>query len=205
MAEEMAKEKGIGSIRIADEVVSIIAGMASTAVEGVAGMSAGIVGGIAEVLGHKSFTKGVKVEVGEKEAAVDLFIIVKYGVRIPNIALKVQEAVKTAIESMTGLHVVRVDVHVQGVSFEREKKAVQSGLESAHLSSEETRRIEKETRQTLKGEMTREDEIQPETDDQPAADETEDALDGTEAEDVKAVEQDEEKQTEAAAAESEEN
>ena len=81
MAEEMAKEKGIGSIRIADEVVSIIAGMASTAVEGVAGMSAGIVGGIAEVLGHKSFTKGVKVEVGEKEAAVDLFIIVKYGVR----------------------------------------------------------------------------------------------------------------------------
>lgn len=106
---------------------------------------------------------------------------------------------------MTGLHVVNVDVHVQGVSFEREKKAVQSGLESAHLSSEETRRIEKETRQTLKGEMTREDEIQPETDDQPAADETEDALDGTEAEDVKAVEQDEEKQTEAAAAESEEN
>jgi len=106
--------------------------------------------------------------------------------------------VRKAIETMTGLHVVNVDVHVQGVSFEREKKAVQSGLESAHLSSEETRRIEEETRQTLKGEMTREDEIQPETDDQPAADETE-------AEDVKAVEQAEEKQAEAAAAESEEN
>ena len=77
------KENGLGTIRVADEVVSIIAGLATTEVEGIAGMSGGIAGGIAEILGRKNFSKGVKVEVGEKEAAVDLYIIVKYGIRIP--------------------------------------------------------------------------------------------------------------------------
>ncbi len=72
------------------------------------------------MLGRKNFAKGVKVEVGEKEAAVDLFIIVKYGVRIPDIALAVQENVKQAIETMTGLSVVEVNVHVQGVGFPEE-------------------------------------------------------------------------------------
>lgn len=107
----------VGSIRIADEVVGIIAGMAATEVAGVAGMSGGLVGGIAEMLGKKNLSKGVKVEVGEKEAAVDLYIIVEYGTRIPDIALQVQENVKRAIESMTGLDVVEVNVHVQGVGF----------------------------------------------------------------------------------------
>ena len=107
----------LGAIRIADEVVSIIAGLAATEVDGVAGMSGGLVGGIAEMLGRKNFAKGVKVEVGEKEAAVDLYIIVKYGVRIPDVALAVQENVKQAIETMTGLSVVEVNIHVQGVGF----------------------------------------------------------------------------------------
>ena len=72
---------GLGAIKIADEVVSIIAGLAATEIDGIAGMSGGVVGGIAEMLGRKNFSKGVKVEVGEREAAVDLFIIVKYGAR----------------------------------------------------------------------------------------------------------------------------
>ena len=122
----MDEKKGInnelGTIRIADEVVSIIAGLAATEVEGVAGMSGGIAGGIAEILGRKNFSKGVKVEVGEKEAAIDLYIIVKYGVRIPDIALNVQEAVKKAIENMTGLSTVEVNVHVQGVGFPEDVK-----------------------------------------------------------------------------------
>ena len=194
-----------GTITYANEVVAVIAGVAANEVEGVAGMCAA--SGISEVFSRntKNVTRGIKVELGTEEVSVDIYLMIEYGTPIQTAAQNVQENVRKAIETMTGLHVVNVDVHVQGVSFEREKKAVQSGLESAHLSSEETRRIEEETRQTLKGEMTREDEIQPETDDQPAADETEDALDGTEVEDVKAVEQDEEKQTEAAAAESEEN
>jgi uncharacterized alkaline shock family protein YloU len=112
----------LGSIRIADEVVSIIAGLAATEIEGIAGMSGGLVGGIAEMLGRKNFAKGVKVEVGEKEAAVDLYIIVKYGVRIPDIAIAAQENVKQAIENMTGLAVVEVNIHVQGVGFPEEEK-----------------------------------------------------------------------------------
>lgn len=112
----------LGSIRIADDVVGVIAGLAATEVDGVAGMSGGIAGGIVEMLGRKNFSKGVKVEVGEKEAAVDLFIIVQYGARIPDIALAVQENVKHAIETMTGLGVVEVNIHVQGVSFPQEEK-----------------------------------------------------------------------------------
>ena len=115
------KETGLGTIRVADEVVSIIAGLATTEVDGIAGMSGGIAGGIAEILGRKNFSKGVKVEVGEKEAAVDLYIIVKYGIRIPEVALAAQENVKRAIETMTGLSVVEVNVHVQGVGFPEEE------------------------------------------------------------------------------------
>ncbi|WP_173442770.1 Asp23/Gls24 family envelope stress response protein [Selenomonas ruminantium] len=121
-AKEMVKkDNSLGSIRIADEVVSIIAGLAATEVEGIAGMSGGIAGGIAEMLGRKNFAKGVKVEVGEKEAAIDLYIIVKYGVRIPDVALAAQENVKQAIENMTGLSVVEVNIHVQGVGFPDEE------------------------------------------------------------------------------------
>jgi len=119
---EKIENNDVGSIRIADEVVGIIAGMAATEISGVAGMSAGLVGGIAEMLGKKNLAKGVKVEVGEREAAVDLYIIVEYGVRIPDIALRVQENVKRGIESMTGLDVVEVNVHVQGVGFIPESK-----------------------------------------------------------------------------------
>jgi uncharacterized alkaline shock family protein YloU len=114
---EQAEKYDTGSIRIANEVVSIIAGLAATEVKGVAGMSGGIVDGFAELLKKKNLTKGVKVEVGEKQAAIDLFIIIEYGAKIPDTAYIVQENVKRAIESMTGLDVVEVNVHIQGVEF----------------------------------------------------------------------------------------
>lgn len=110
-------ETELGTIRIADEVVAIIGGLAATEIKGVAGMSGGLAGGIAEMLGRKNLSRGVKVEVGEKEAAVDMFVIVEYGVRIPDVATRIQENVKNAIESMTGLNVVEVNVNVQGVVF----------------------------------------------------------------------------------------
>jgi uncharacterized alkaline shock family protein YloU len=112
----------IGTIKITDEVVAIIAGIAATDVPGVTGMSGGIAGGIAEALGRKNLSKGVKVEVGEKEAAIDLFIIVEYGYRIPEVAWTIQEKVKQAVEEMTGLNVVEVNIHIQGVNIEREHK-----------------------------------------------------------------------------------
>ncbi|HHU63171.1 MAG TPA: Asp23/Gls24 family envelope stress response protein [Clostridiales bacterium] len=113
-----------GKISFEDEVIAIIAGIAATEVEGVAAMSGGIVGGIAEKLGMKNLSKGVKVEVGEKETAVDLYIIVEYGCRIPEVAWNIQENVKKAVESMTGLKVVEVNIHVQGINFGKETKEV---------------------------------------------------------------------------------
>lgn len=110
-----ASEHGV--IRIADEVVAIIAGMAAIEVKGVSAMSGGIAGGIAEALGRRNLSKGVKVEVGAEEAKVDLYIMVQYGKRIPDVAWDIQENVKKAIEQMTGLKVLQVNVHVQGVSF----------------------------------------------------------------------------------------
>ncbi|MCM8900894.1 Asp23/Gls24 family envelope stress response protein [Caldicoprobacter algeriensis] len=116
------KSEEYGKVTFADEVVAIIAGLAATEVKGVAAMSGSVAGGIAEKLGRKNLTKGVKVEVGEKEAAIDLYIIVDYGVRIPEVAWNIQENVKKAVETMTGLSVVEVNVHVQGVNFDREIK-----------------------------------------------------------------------------------
>lgn len=112
----------MGSIKITEEVVAIIAGIAATEVPGVAGMSGGIAGGIAEMLGRKNLSKGVKVEVGEKEAAIDLYIVVEYGCRIPDVAWEIQEKVKKSVETMTGLNVIEVNIHVQGVNIEKEYK-----------------------------------------------------------------------------------
>jgi len=109
-----------GTVKIADEVVGIIAGMAATQIEGVSAMSGGLAGGIVEKLGRKNLAKGVKVEVGEKEAAVDIHVLVEYGARIPEVASQIQSRVKSAIENMTGLVVVEVNVHVQGVTFDSE-------------------------------------------------------------------------------------
>lgn len=111
-----------GKVLFADDVVATIAGLAATDVKGVAAMSGGIANGIAEKLGRKSLAKGVKVQVGEKEAAIDLYIIVDYGVKVPEVAWNIQESVKKAVETMTGLSVIEVNIHVQGVSFEKEIK-----------------------------------------------------------------------------------
>ena len=102
-------------------MVGIIAGLAATEVKGVAGMSGGVVDGISELLKKKNLSKGVRVEVGETEAAIDLYVVIEYGAKIPEVAIKIQENVKKAIESMTGLIVVEVNVHIQGVEFHQEE------------------------------------------------------------------------------------
>jgi uncharacterized alkaline shock family protein YloU len=112
----------LGTIKIANDVVAIIAGLAATEIKGVAGMSGGLVGGIAEILGRKNLSKGVKVEVGVKETAIDLYVIVEFGISIAEVALEIQKRVKEMVEAMTGLKVVEVNVHVQGVSFQKEEE-----------------------------------------------------------------------------------
>lgn len=115
----------LGTIKISEEVVSVIAGLAATEVPGVTGMSGGVVNGLSEMLGRKNLGKGVKVELGEKEVSIDLYLIVDYGVRIPEVAWNVQENVKNAVENMTGLKVVEVNIHVQGVNMDKENKKQQ--------------------------------------------------------------------------------
>jgi uncharacterized alkaline shock family protein YloU len=112
----------LGTVKVTDEVVAIIAGIAAMEVPGVAGMSGGIAGEIVEMLGRKSLSKGVKVEVGEKQAAIDLYIIIDYGCRIPDVSWDIQERVKKTVEAMTGLNVVEVNIHIQGVNFDTENK-----------------------------------------------------------------------------------
>ncbi len=106
------------AIKIADDVVAVIAGVAVSEVPGVANMAGGFAGGITEVLsGKKNMAKGIKVDVGEKETKIDVNIIVEYGTRIPDVAYEIQTKVKKAVETMTGLKVVEVNVHVQGVNI----------------------------------------------------------------------------------------
>ena len=121
--EEVNENVSGENIQIADEVVSVIAGKAVSEVNGVAGMAGGFAGGISEVLsGKKNLSKGIKVEVTEKEVKVDVNIVVEYGVRIPDVAFEIQNRVKKAVETMTGLNVIGVNVHVQGVKTTEEKE-----------------------------------------------------------------------------------
>lgn len=121
MDKEIKVDK-YGIVKIADDVVAIIAEIAAREVKGVCSMSGGLTDSITEILGKKNPSKGVKVEVGEKEAAIDLYIVVDYGVRIPDVSWQIQENVKKAVETMTGLTVVEVNIHIQGVNMEKEPK-----------------------------------------------------------------------------------
>lgn len=108
----------VGSVEIADEVVAIIAGLAATEVEGVSSMAGNITNGLVEKLGMKNLSKGVKVVVMDTSVSVDLALQLKYGCSIPKVAEAVQERVKTAIENMTGLGVVDVNIRVAGIDFD---------------------------------------------------------------------------------------
>lgn len=118
---QVLSEDNQGKVTFANDVIAIIAGLAASEVEGIVGMSGSMMGGIAEKLGRKNLTKGVKVEVGNEEVAVDLFVIVQYGIKIHEVCEKIQEAVKKSIETMTGMKVVEVNVYVQGVNIEKDQ------------------------------------------------------------------------------------
>ncbi|MGI6239571.1 MAG: Asp23/Gls24 family envelope stress response protein [Christensenellales bacterium] len=115
-----------GTVSFATEVVATIAGLAANEVEGVASMTSSN-SALADILSRKSsrnYTKGVKVDIDDNMVAVDVTIVVEYGSPVPDVARSIQENIKKAIETMSGLDVRNVDVHVQGVSFERENRAV---------------------------------------------------------------------------------
>lgn len=127
---EAIKELEYGEIKIAEEVIVTIAGLAATEIEGVSGMSGGFVDGIVEILGKRSLSKGVKVDVLENTVSIDLYLIVDYGVKIPDIAWKIQDNVKAIIESMLSMKVTDVNIHIQGVNFPNEESQVRSTLQN---------------------------------------------------------------------------
>lgn len=113
------KQEKIGEVRIADEVVAIIAGLAATEVEGVAAMAGNATREIIERMGMKSLSKGVSVEVIDSTVSVKLSLNLEYGHNIPEVCAKVQERVKSAIENMTGLEVLDVNITIAGVNIDQ--------------------------------------------------------------------------------------
>ena len=112
-----------GKIVFAEDVIATIASLAASEVDGVHAMSGTAMEGLSEKLGKKSYTKGIKVEIGTEECAVDISAVIKYGFRIQEVCQNIQTDVKNAIETMTGLRVVEVNVTVPQVYFEPEKPA----------------------------------------------------------------------------------
>ena len=117
------------NLSISEDVIGIIAGLAASEVEGIAGMTLGFVDGINQILGSsKKYSKGVKIELEGKKVTVDVFVNVRYGVRIPDVAWAAQNAVKSAVETMTGLEVSAVNINVQGIIFDKteETKSIET-------------------------------------------------------------------------------
>ena len=124
--------EGNDTIKISNEAVATYAGIAISEVSGVYGMAGSFAGGITEALsGKKNPTRGIKVDVGDKDAKIDVNIIVEYGARIPDVAFEIQTRVKKAVENMTGLKVLEVNVHVQGVHAISEKDNKEENEENA--------------------------------------------------------------------------
>lgn len=115
------KEDSLGEVNIADEVVTIIAGLAATEVEGVSSMAGNITNELVSRLGKKNLSKGVRVEVTDNSVTVDVAINIEFGYAIPDISTKVQERIKSAIETMTGLDVNAVNVRIVSVDMKSGK------------------------------------------------------------------------------------
>lgn len=117
----LQEDENLGTVKIADDVVAMIAGLAATEVEGVSAMAGNISNDLLSRMGVKNLAKGVKVEVLGKRVKAELALIVEYGYNIPVVSQKVQEKVKTTIENMTGLEVSDVDVRIAGVNMVKDK------------------------------------------------------------------------------------
>ena len=121
--DENIEAQDSGTVKISEEVVSTVASIAATGIEGVSSMNGTIAGGLVELFGvKKSNAKGIKVEIDGNNVTIDIHISVVYGYKIPEIAWEIQEKVKTSVEDFTGLNVEKVNIHVDGISVEKPKK-----------------------------------------------------------------------------------
>jgi uncharacterized alkaline shock family protein YloU len=116
---------GHGKVEIAPEVIEVIAGIAASEVEGVAGMRGNFATGVVERLGKKNHGKGVKVELAETGIKVDVYCLMKFGVSIPTVAGKIQDNIRQALINMTALDAEEVNIHVVGIQFENQKNELE--------------------------------------------------------------------------------
>ncbi len=118
----LKEEENVGVVQIADDVVAMIASLATTEVEGVSAMAGNITNELMSKVGMKSLTKGVKVDVLGNDVTIDLAVTMEYGYNIPATCQKVQAKVKNAVENMTGLNCTDVNIRIAGVNMKNEKK-----------------------------------------------------------------------------------
>lgn len=126
-----------GHVSISNDVVATIAAIAAKSVSGVADMIGSISGGFAEFLGKKNPAKGVKVTINDRDVKIDMFIIVEYGVKIPDVAWEIQDKTKSEVESMTGLNVTAVNVNVEGVDVTEKAEETAIAPEAEEEETEE--------------------------------------------------------------------
>lgn len=178
---DMEREQETGQITYANEVIATIVSVATTEVSGISGISGS--GAISGILGKGKAPRGVKVEMADGSVKVDISVTVDYGMPIQKVGRNAQENVRKSIESMTGLHVERVDLHVVGVSFEKENQELQQGQDlaksleeqeqAAEPSAAEAAEVSEEDEEPAVVEFT-EDEQGGEPEDEPAVAEEED-------------------------------
>jgi uncharacterized alkaline shock family protein YloU len=111
----------LGKVEISPEVIEVIASLAAAEVEGVATMRGNFATGVAEKLGRKSHGKGVKVDLGEDSISVDVYVVMNYGVSIPNVAEKIQDNIHQTLKTMTAIDLKSVNVHVVGIQLEQQQ------------------------------------------------------------------------------------
>ena len=120
-------ETNAGMVKISEDVIEVLADKAAREIDGVAGLTAGFLGSVVDMLSKKSGAKGVDVDINENTVAITVHVVIKFGCRIPEIAWRIQEAVKNTVESMTNLEVTKVNIFVDGVKFEEECAPAQTG------------------------------------------------------------------------------
>ncbi len=121
--EYVSRSDELGNIHISEEVLAGIAAAAALEVDGVSGLAANLGGDIAELMGKKSLAKGVRIQMEDEKVTAELSILMAYGHTIPEVGRAVQEGVKNAVESMTGLEIAAVNVNVGGITFPAQPKA----------------------------------------------------------------------------------
>jgi len=119
-------KKAGDSIRISSEVIAVIAGIVSSDIPGIAGMSGGVVGGIAEKLGRRDLTKGIKVRIDEDKVTIDLNVIVDYGTSIVDATDKLKKEIRGNVEKSTGLKVEAININVLGIEIPKEDQEEES-------------------------------------------------------------------------------